>query len=59
MWGVARGRGAGYGQGSDHGTTTASPLGTWKKEEPTSLSFNYRPRVHLQSTVNPVQLFCK
>ena len=49
MWGVARGRGAAHGQGagcgrgSDHGTTTENPLGTWKKEEPTSLSFNYRP----------------
>ena len=43
MWGAARGGGAGRGRGSDHGTTTANPLGTWKKEEPKSLSFNYYP----------------
>ena len=61
--GTARGRGRGHGRGRGRGTTTANPLGTWKKEEPTSLSFNYPhtpgPRVHLGSTLTPSQLFCK
>ena len=59
--GATRGHGvvtSGHGRGRDQ-----NPLGQWKKEEPSSLCFNYGltpgPRIHLRNNITPLELFCK
>ena len=70
--GATRGRGTtcGHGTTRGYGVVTGgcgrgrdqNPLGQWKKEEPSSLCFNYGltpgPRIHLHN-ITPLELFCK
>ena len=48
----------GHGRGCDQ-----NPLGQQKKEEPSSLCFNYGltpgPQIHFRNNITPLELFCK
>ena len=56
-------RGHGVVTGAHGRSRDQNPLGQWKKEELSSLCFNYGltpgPRIHFRNKITPLELFCK